>query len=146
MSNNTGDKTKLGLLIMVGVFLLGGLCLGGSAGVKAFNRYQAREEAKNIATVARINAENEQYVNKLRIDAQAQKVLIAQQDAKIREEEAIGIKKAQDTISQTLTPLYVQMEMVRTLEQIAKDGKNATVIYIPVDPETGLPLVKEAGK
>lgn len=140
-----GQRASMAVLGGVALTIIAFLCLGGVAGFKAFNRWQAREEAKNVATVARINAENEQYVNKLRIAAQEQKVQIAKQDAQIREEEAKGVKAAQDTISQTLTPLYVQMEMVRTLDNIAREGKNATVIYIPTDPFTGIPLVKGVG-
>lgn len=117
-----------------------GLLCGGISLFKSFDRYQNIQDANNKAQVARIQADNEAHVNELRIRAQEQRVQITKQDAEIRRQEALGIKDAQDTIAKTITPLYVQMEMVRTLEAIAKDGRNNTVIYIPVGPD-GLPVV-----
>ncbi|WP_019629689.1 hypothetical protein [Actinomadura atramentaria] len=141
------DDAKEGCLLagLAAVALVGLLVLGagGWAGLKAFNRYQAREEAHNAATIARVQAENEQHVNKLRIAAQEQKVQIAKQDAQIRFEQAKGVRAAQDEISRTLTPLYVQMEMINALEEIAKSGKNNTVVYLP--SQNGLPLTAQAG-
>lgn len=141
-SNNSNVGPVAGAGLIVGAIVALAVCgFGGLHAVKVFGRYQAVEEASNKAKVARINAENESAVNKLRIEAQRQRVLIAEQDAEIRRKEAEGIHDAQSIIAASITPLYVQLEMVRTLQEIAKDGKNATVIYIPTDPTTGIPLV-----
>lgn len=92
---------------------------------KEVQRYQRRADAQNTVEI-----------NRIRIQTQAQRVKIAQQNAKIRFEEAKGIRKAQDTIAQTLTPLYVQHEMIQALAQ-----SNANTVYIPTDPNSGLPVV-----
>lgn len=124
------------VVLLIIVAMIFGLIAAGNA----FGRYQAIQDANNNAQVARIQANNEQYVNKLRIAAQTQKVQIAAQDAAIRKQQAIGIREAQDQISGTLTPLYVQYELTQAMKDIAESGKNNTVIYIPVGPD-GLPVV-----
>jgi hypothetical protein len=135
------------LATLVGLVLVVGLFMGSIAGFKAFGRHQAIADANNKAHVARINAANETQVNELRISAQQQKVKITQQEAQIRFEQAKGVREAQDEISRTLTPLYVQFEMVDALKQIAQSGKNNTVVYIP-SGANGIPLVSDvnAGK
>jgi regulator of protease activity HflC (stomatin/prohibitin superfamily) len=134
---------RIAVVVVVVIVLLLAMVFGLIAAGKSFGRYQDVQEANNRAQVARINAENEQHVNELRIAAQAQKVKIAAQDAAIRLQNAIGIREAQDKISETLTPLYVQLEMTEALKEIALSGKNNTVIYIPVGPD-GLPMVAQA--
>lgn len=89
----------------------------------AYNRYQSRANARNET----ITSEKQ--------------VKIAKNLARARYQTAIGLKKSQDEIRKTLTPLYVQFEMVQALQGIATDGKNNTVVYIPTDPRTGLPVV-----
>jgi hypothetical protein len=128
------------IAILVTLVLFVGLLIGAIAGFKAFGRHQAIADANNKAHVARIQAANETQVNELRISAQQQKVKITQQDAQIRFEQAKGVREAQDEISRTLTPLYVQFEMVDALKQIAESGKNNTVVYIP-SGANGIPLV-----
>ena len=128
---------------LVTLVLIVGLFMGAIAGFKSFGRHQAVAEANNKAHVARIAAANETQVNELRISAQAQKVKIAQQEAQIRYEQAKGVREAQDEISRTLTPLYVQFEMVDALKEIANSGKNNTVVYIP-SGANGIPLVSDA--
>ena len=98
----------------------------------AYHRYQTRA-----------NASNQVKVNHIVIQQQAQKVLIAKQGAQIRLQDAIGIRKAQDEISRTLTPLYVQFEMVDALKTIATSGTNNSVVYIPVGAN-GIPLISNA--
>jgi len=98
----------------------------------AYHRYQVRA-----------NASNQVKVNHIVIQQQAQKVLIAKQGAQIRLQDAIGIRKAQDEISRTLTPLYVQFEMVDALKTIATSGSNNSVVYIPVGAN-GIPLISNA--
>jgi uncharacterized protein HemX len=131
----------IGFLLALALLL--GLILGSVAGFKSFGRHQAVADANNKAHVARIAAANETQVNELRISAQAQKVKITQQEAQIRFEAAKGVREAQDEISRTLTPLYVQFEMVDALKQIAESGKNNTVVYIP-SGANGIPLVSDA--
>ena len=50
--------------------------------------------------------------------------------------EAEGIRKAQDLISKTLTPLYVQHEAIKAQENDRQGDRT----YIPVGPQ-GVPLV-----
>lgn len=101
------------------------LLAGAMFGLKAYTRYQKRADAENAVKVTAIQIRNQQ-----------QRVKIAQQKAEIRYVEATGIRRAQDAISKTLTPLYVQHEMIEAL----RDSGAATV-YIPTDPSSGLPVV-----
>jgi hypothetical protein len=101
------------------------LIIGAMFGLKAYNRYQKRADAENNVRVTAIQIRN-----------QEQRVKIAQQKAEIRYVEATGIRRAQDAISQTLTPLYVQHEMIQALSE-----SGATTVYIPTDPASGLPVV-----
>lgn len=121
-----GGYTVLTLLVLL--FLVGSV-VGGSFGCKAYNRYQARADAHNAVKVTAIQIQN-----------QEQRVKIATQQAQIRYQTAIGIKKAQDEIQKTLTPLYVQFEMVDALKTIATSGQNNSVVYIP-SGANGIPLV-----
>jgi hypothetical protein len=98
--------------------------------LKSFERYQKRADAKNQVKVTAIQIRNQQ-----------QRVKIAKQHAQIRYQNSIGIREAQDEIAKTLTPLYVQFEMTQALQQIALSGKNNTIIYLPTDPKSGLPVV-----
>lgn len=119
------DYFKVGVysflsLILIVVALFGFLALS-----KAFGRYQKRADAENNVKVTEIQIHN-----------QEQRVKIAQQKAEIRYVDATGIRRAQDAISQTLTPLYVQHEMIQALRE-----SGATTVYIPTDPASGLPVV-----
>jgi type II secretory pathway pseudopilin PulG len=98
--------------------------------VPPYNRYQARANANNRVKVSNIEIRN-----------QAQRVRIAKQQASIRYQQSVGIKRAQDEIRKTLTPLYVQFEMTQALQAIAVSGRNDTVIYLPTNPNSGLPVV-----
>jgi biopolymer transport protein ExbB/TolQ len=88
------------LVLFVGFF--GVLAVG-----KSFSRYQKRADANNRVKVSEIEIKN-----------QAQRVQITKQQAQIRYETAKGVREAQDEIAKTLTPLYVQFEMVEALKQI----------------------------
>lgn len=134
---------KVAIAVFIGIIILVGLIFGFVGFGQGFGRYQDIQNANNEAQVARIQANNEKYVNELRIAAQAQKVQIAVQDAAIRKQNALGIRAAQDEIAKTLTPLYVQFEMTEALKEIAESGKNNTVIYIPTGAN-GLPMVAPA--
>ena len=86
------------------------------------------------------SAHNNVKVSTIEIQNQTQRVLIAKQQADIRLQDAIGVREAQDEIAKTLTPLYVQYEMVQALQQIAVSGKNSSVVYLP-SGAGGVPLV-----
>lgn len=120
-------KTMIGLLI-TGILLVGALFLLW-AGWKSFHRYQIRADAQNAVRVTAIQIKN-----------QEQRVKIAKQEAQIRYERSIGVREAQDEIAKTLTPLYVQFEMVEALKEIAHSGSNNSVVYLP-SGANGIPLV-----
>lgn len=101
-------------------------------GFRSFGRSQARADAKNSVTISNIEIRN-----------QAQRIQVAKQKAEIRLQDAIGVRSAQDEIAKTLTPLYVQFEMVDALKAIALSGNNNTVVYIPAGAN-GIPLVANA--
>ncbi|MGV9427136.1 hypothetical protein ACWDO7_22970 [Streptomyces sp. NPDC003656] len=119
------------------------LVLGCMFGFRAYGRYQSVRDADNYVKTSQIRANNQVRLNQIEISQQQQRVKIEQQKAEIRKQNALGIREAQDIINKTLTPLYVQHEMVDQLGKIAKSGKNSSVIYIPVGPD-GLPVVATA--
>lgn len=112
--------------LVLAIFLI----VGGASGCKSWNRYQKRADANNNVKVTAIQIRN-----------QEQRVKIAKQHAQIRYQNSIGIREAQDEIAKTLTPLYVAFEMTQALQQIATSGQNNSVIYLPTNPVTGLPIV-----
>lgn len=118
----TGYAIGLVAISVVLVFLI--WFAGASVG-----RFQARQDAANRVKVSAIEIRN-----------QAQRVKIARQKAEIRLQDAIGVRHAQDEIAKTLTPLYVQFEMVDALRRIAESGRNNTVVYVP-SGANGIPLV-----
>lgn len=111
-------------LFIVLVLIVGSLAMFGSVG-----RWQHRQNANNAVKVSAIEIRN-----------QAQRIQVAQQKAQIRFEDSKGVREAQDEIAKTLTPLYVQFEMVDALRQIAQSGRNNTVVYVP-SGANGIPLV-----
>lgn len=132
-STYTGDKeiskrpTTLGwtvigfLSTVVSILILFGLM----AVYKEYSRFQKRADANNNVKVTAIQIRN-----------QEQRVKIAEQKAEIRFKDAQGIRRAQDEIALTLTPLYVQHEMIQALRE-----SGAATVYIPTDPASGLPVV-----
>ena len=130
-SERTRVTDVVGMLVLgaLAVLVVVGLFLALLFGVKAFDRYQQRQDAKNSVKISAIEIQN-----------QAQRVLIAKQKAEIRKQDAIGVREAQDEIAKTLTPLYVQFEMTEALKQIAASGKNNSVVFIP-SGANGIPLV-----
>ena len=127
------ERSPVGRLIVYGfvaLVLAVVLCVGGAAGCKSFNRYQVRADANNNVKVSNIEIRN-----------QEQRIQIAKQKAEIRRQDSIGIREAQDEIAKTLTPLYVAFEMTQAMQAVATSGQNNTIIYVPTDPKTGLPVV-----
>lgn len=138
-----GEATKwAGLVMMVLLFLMA-TSFGGCAAVKGFSRYQERADRTQARTQARYDASNQVKISEIEIANQAQRVEIAKQKAEIRLQDAIGVREAQDEIAKTLTPLYVQFEMVEALKQIAQSGSNSSVIFIP-SGAAGIPLIADA--
>lgn len=115
--------TKKIVLGTAGLFATIFLCLVMVFVVGAVSRYQARADAKNAT-----------------ITAQKQ-VRIAVLHARARYQESIGIKKAQREINKTLTPQYIAFELTQAMQAIATSGRNNSIIYIPTNPRTGLPVV-----
>jgi hypothetical protein len=137
-----------GLIAFIAIFLAIALMLvvimGAWFGVASVHRHQKMATAKNDVQIAILRANNQIELNKIDISSQGQRILVAQQQAQIRKEQAVGVREAQDEIAKTLTPLYVQYEMTDVLRQIAISGKNNTVVYIP-SGANGIPLVAGAG-
>lgn len=110
------------------------LPLSGGAIYKEYNRYQKRADANNRVKVTHINIRN----------AEQQARVVRAQNAAIRAKaeqrviEAEGIRKAQDLISETLTPLYVQHEAIKAQENDRQGDRT----YIPVGPQ-GVPVVAD---
>jgi uncharacterized membrane protein YidH (DUF202 family) len=115
---------------MAALLALIGACVGLVFLVGGVSRYQARADASNKIQVYR-----------RQIKVYAQKVKIATQEANIRYQRAIGIKKAQDEIQKTLSPLYVQFEYTQALLAIAQSGRNNSVLFVPTNPNGGLPTI-----
>lgn len=65
----------------------------------------------------------------------------AEKNALIRAAEADGIRKAQEIINATLTPIYVQHEFIQAMRDIASKPGN-TVIYVPLGTN-GLPMITD---
>ncbi|MFE5037102.1 hypothetical protein [Streptomyces sp. NPDC056683] len=132
-------RTRITLGV-VAVVAFVAVIVGGVAGIKAFSRHQAMSDAKNNAQIALVKARNNVAVTEIEIKNQNQRIQVTEQQAQIRYQEAVGLRKAQDEVAQTLTPLYVQFEYAKALESIAKSGKNNSVVYIPTG-NGGVPLV-----
>ena len=115
-------------LVFAGIVLFLVLIFAFWAVTKSFNRYQKRADANNNVKVTEIQIHN-----------QEQRVQIAKQKAQIRYQEALGIRKAQDAIAATLTPLYVQHEAIEAQVEMAQSD-NHSVIWAPTGAN-GVPLV-----
>ena len=122
----SGQATGVGIILgAIGVMMVVGCFFAVGFGWKSYSRYQKRADAENQVKVTAIQIKN-----------QEQRVQIARQKAEIRLQEAIGIRKAQDEINETLTPFYLTHEYIQALR-----SSGASTVYIPTDPSTGLPVV-----
>jgi hypothetical protein len=127
----------LGVLGLFGsIALLIGLIALIVLGIGGCNNWQRGQHLKNVR--------NSVKANHIRIQFYSQQKQIEQQKADIRVIHAIGIRKAQDHISKTLTPLYVQWEAIQAEQAMAMSGKNNTMVYIPSGAQ-GVPLVAPTG-
>lgn len=120
---------KLGAAIVAGCLVVVCAVVGCVLLAKGISRNQALADARNHVKISTIEIRN-----------QDQQIQVHKQQAAIRLQDAIGVREAQDEIAKTLTPLYVQFEMVDALRQIAVSGKNNSVVYIPAGAN-GIPLV-----
>lgn len=118
------------------ILLLITFSIGGCAGLKAFGRAQKRADANNNVAITNIQIRNQQQYARV---IQAHNAAV-QAQAQQRYLEAIGIRRSQDEISKTLTPLYIQHEAIQALNAIANSGRNNTVVYVP-SGQNGVPLV-----
>lgn len=124
------DRPRVGrwVALISGVIVLSVMLLiGGCAGAKSYNRYQKRADANNNVRVTQINIRRAQQQAK--VVAAQDKTIKALADQRVLKAE--GIRKAQDRIQETLTPLYVQFEAIEAQKAIAASGRNNTVIYVP---------------
>jgi len=118
------------LAISLCFVLLFGLTLGGCSVYRGWHRGQQRANANNQVQLTQIEIRNQKAQDG-----------VVQQRAYQRYLEAVGIRRAQDEISKTLTPLYIQHEAIQAQEAIANSGRNNTAVYIPSGP-LGVPLVR----
>lgn len=121
------------VLSIVALVVLIGLSIGGASGCKSYNRYQKRADASNSVKVTHIliqKAQQQAKINNAEIAA-------TKAEANKRFWEATGIRRAQDEISRTLTPLYVQHEAIQKLPE-------AKAIYVPAGAN-GIPQVYDVG-
>lgn len=136
----TGEAFGVVFACFIALVLVIVLIIGCVWGVKGFSRWQARSDRQQGREQTLLDAKNRVRVSSIEIQNQGQRIKVAKQRAQIRFENAVGVREAQDEIRQTLSPLYVQFEMVEALKAIAKSGKNSSVIYLP-SGANGIPLV-----
>jgi hypothetical protein len=120
---------RVGLIILVLIFIVVGGIFGFIALSRAFGRNQALADERNQITI-----------NEIRIAQQEQLIKVEQQKADIRVAEARGIAESQKIINATLTDKYLQHEAIDAQKHLA-DSPNHTTIYIP-SGQNGIPLVK----
>jgi hypothetical protein len=127
-----GSAAVLTLVVVVGV------CIGLSAGVRAYGRAEKRADANNDVTLTHIaisRARQQALITRAQIEA-------TQADADKRFAEAVGIRRAQNEISSTLTAHYLQYEAIQAQKAVATSGRNNTLIYVPSGPN-GVPLIQD---
>lgn len=117
-------------VIVATLALIVALWVGVGSAVGAYHRSQ------NLK-----NAQNHIHVVERQVKQQQAQVEVVKQQAEQRYQEAIGIKRAQDEINSTLTPLYVQHEAIQAQLAIANSGRNNTIIYVP-SGSVGTPIVQ----
>jgi len=132
MQNPAGYYVRNTVVFVVLALLIVVLFIGVVSGFKVWKRAQKRADANNQVKVTAIMIRNAQQQAKV---VHAQNAAI-QARAEQRVIEAEGIRKAQDLISKTLTPLYVQHEAIKSQENDRQGDRT----YIPVGPQ-GVPLV-----
>lgn len=138
MSNKTSPYSVIvvSLLSVVAFLFVVGLGVGGCAGLKAFGRAQARADANNRVTLTKIQIRNQDQQAKV---VAAQNGIVRAQ-AQQRYLQSVGVRRAQDEISKTLTPQYIQWDSIQALLKLGESGKNNTVVYMPAG-QAGVPVI-----
>lgn len=135
----TNSDRLAGLAFLFGSVLLCALVIFGSvAGCGAFKNWQRGQkqaDARNNVKITTINIQKAQQ--QARITHAQNKVVQAQAEQRVIK--AVGIRKAQDHIAATLTPLYVQWEAIQAQLEMAH-SQNHTMLWAPVGAN-GVPLV-----
>lgn len=80
-----------------------------------------------------------EYSRKVRVAEAQSKLDSSKLEAQAEIERSKGQAIANEQISKTLTPEVLQYQYIRVLEEQGSQG-DRTVIYIPTDPRTGLPV------
>jgi hypothetical protein len=127
-----------GLAGVLGVLVLTGVGIGLSAVLKAYSRAEERADAENRVRLTHIairRARQQAMITRAQIEA-------TEADAEKRYQEAIGIRRAQNEISRTLTANYLQHEAIQAQRAVATSGRNNTIIYVP-SGANGVPLVQD---
>ena len=88
-----------------------------------------------LTHIAIRRAEQQALITRAQIEA-------TQADADKRFAEAVGIRRAQNEISSTLTAHYLQYEAIQAQKAVATSGRNNTLIYVPSGPD-GVPLTQD---
>jgi hypothetical protein len=120
------------------VVLLVGVGIGLSAAVKAYSRAEERADAENSVRLTHIaisRAKQQARITRAQIEAK-------KADAEKRVAEAVGIRRAQNEISRTLTGHYLQYEAIQAQKAVATSGRNNTLIYVP-SGSNGVPLTQD---
>jgi hypothetical protein len=134
-------KDALAFIVVCGVCVV--ICIVGILGLwtgyKVWHRAQVRADANNRVKVTAINIRT----------AQQQAKVVEAQDATVKAQAdqryiaAVGIRRAQDEVAKTLTPLYVQFEAVQAQLKMAQ-SENHTVVYVPAGTN-GTPVITQNG-
>lgn len=140
MTRDVRTGTLFVILIVAALFVVGAALVGGCSGYNSWHRGQLRADANNRVKVTAINIRNAQQQAKV---VQAQDATV-QAQADQRYIAAVGIRKAQDEVGKTLTPLYVQFEAVQAQLAMAH-SQNHSVIYVP-SGTNGTPVITENGR
>jgi hypothetical protein len=143
-AGNQGEKSTArkfslwGFGAILTVVLFVGVGIAVSAAVKAYTRAEQRYDAQNQVALTHI-AINRAKQHALITRAQ---IVATQADADKRFAEAVGIRRAQDEISRTLTANYLQYEAIQAQKAVATSGRNNTLIYVP-SGSNGVPIVQD---
>lgn len=136
-----GPVTRLvlwGSAALLTIVVLVGVGIGMSAAVKAYGRAEQRADAENSVTLTHIainRARQQALITRAQIEA-------TQANAEKRYQDAVGIRRAQNEISSTLTGAYLQHEAIQAQKAVATSGRNNTLIYVP-SGSNGVPLVQD---
>jgi regulator of protease activity HflC (stomatin/prohibitin superfamily) len=80
-----------------------------------------------------------EFSRQVRVAEAQAKLSAAKLEAEAEVTRAAGQAKANEEISGTLSPAVLQYQYIRVLEEQGQQG-DRTIVYIPTDPRTGLPV------